>query len=86
VMGHSQLWAQADVDTWIKAHQANSKSGTAQTCSTCADQATVGRRTICRSDSSPHKNTSRQPGETCDWHRTPNSAAYRPPTPDQNDD
>ncbi len=89
-------WHKAEVEAWIKNWRARRRASVGadrrkppradvktKTCGTCADCKTVGRFSVCASDSGPHRNTTRQPTDRCEFHRTPGN--YRPVRPDDED-
>jgi len=98
--GPKHFWTRADVGAWIAqrprkpkppadpgATEGQGRASSGKTCATCADLRTVGRRSICRceSEDNPHRNTSRRPTDTCDWHRRTNASAYQSVRPDLED-
>jgi len=88
--GKKGLWRRPDVEEWIQEREAkrkaredapsktaHRKSSQEKTCETCADRVTLGRQTICRSESSTRRHKAVKLTDTCDWHRKP-GPAYRP--------
>jgi predicted DNA-binding transcriptional regulator AlpA len=81
-IGHKFLYRRAEIEAWVKARQKPRAKATApaadgaKTCATCADNIRVGKRSICRSQSGPKRNTAVTSTGTCEFHRKP--SAYRP--------
>ena len=100
--GLRHLWRRGDVDAWLAARPCQSATqpgdvtgrsrppqSTAPTpklCGTCADAITLGRRTMCRSEFGPKRNTAITPEDGCDHHRRPPAAPYRSTQPDARKD
>ncbi len=92
--GNAETYRKTEIEAWLAQRAPVTRgpkprrmklaaSAPAKTCATCADLATLGRRSICKSESSEHRHTSRAGTDTCDWHRARNSVPYRPPTPEE---
>jgi predicted DNA-binding transcriptional regulator AlpA len=96
IVRRKHFWDRSEVEAWVKDRRGQRRNPAglgrkkapplqpATTCATCADMHTVGKLSICGSESSPHKHTSRAAGQTCDYHRKP-APPFRPARPDNED-
>lgn len=88
--GKKHLWQRPAVEAWLAARRTGKTAAASvaatpagKTCGTCADCKTLRRMSMCRSDSSEHRNQAVQPTGTCESHRKP--SAYRPVRVDDED-
>jgi predicted DNA-binding transcriptional regulator AlpA len=96
IVRRKYFWDRSEVEAWVNDWRGRRRNPAgvgrkksppleaATTCATCADLHTLGKRSICGSESSPHKHTSRAAAQTCDYHRKP-APPYRPARPDNED-